>query len=166
MRFINAFLVGAALLMLAACANPLPISNNPIQTVANAAASTPLGGTVVQGLKDSAFNLDSAIQIGVLQAGDPVDGCVHGALQKIGQDVTLTGDVIPVTPAQQFTPKVSDLLSAGSVAYILSVQAKALAANSGALVPAQCEQIVGHMVLTGVNAPAIGLIKGAIGALP
>lgn len=155
--------------LLAGCATPPPISTNPIQTVTNAVAATPIGGTVVTGLQNAAFNLDSAVQIGVLPMNDPADGCVHGALQLIGQDVVLgpmgENPVTPVTPTKQFTPKVTDLLSGGSVAYILAQQAKQIA-GGGVTVPASCEQLVGHFVLTGVNAPANTVINAVLKGLP
>jgi hypothetical protein len=154
--------LAAALLALAGCATPPPISSNPVQTAANAVAATPLGGTVVQGLKDAEFNLDSAISIGVLDKTDPADACVHSSLVAIGQE---SGQTPPV-PVQTFTPKVSDLISAGSVAYILAHQAKQVAAAGGLALPPSCEQIVGEFVLKGVNAPANAVISGVIGALP
>lgn len=174
MRLMNFAILGCAMAMLAACATPPPISSNPVQTAANAIGALPIGGpiggnTVVTGLQNAAFNLDSAIQIGILPATDAADGCVHGALQTLGADVTLANGmenpVMGAPVAKQFTPKVSDLLSGGSVAYILAVQAKALA-GGGITVPAGCEQLVGHFVLTGVNAPAAAIVNSVAGALP
>ena len=154
----------AALLTLGACAGKQPtISAEPQQTVLQNLTSTKLGGTVVTGLQDAAWNLDQAIAIKVLPPTDPADACVHGALQKIGQDIGQTA----APPAPSFQAKVSDLISAGSVAYILAQQAKALAAQGpGAIVPAQCEQLIGHFVLNGVNAPANATVKALSGLLP
>jgi hypothetical protein len=152
-------LIGA--LALTGCATPAPISANPIQSVANVAASTQLGGTVITGLQGAAWNLDQAIAIKVLPATDPADLCVHQALQAIGQDVGQTP-----TPVAQFVPKITDLLSAGSVAYILAYQAKQLAGNGGLTVPVSCQQIVGEFVLKGINAPANTIISGLTANLP
>lgn len=153
---LTVILLGGAL---TGCASntPPPISTNPVQTAANVV----IPGTVVSGLQNAAWNLDQAIAIKVLPISDPADLCVHGALQAIGQDVGQT----PVA-AQQFIPKVSDLISAGSVAYILAQQAKTLAGNGGLSVPPSCEQLVGHFVLAGVNAPANAIINGALAAAP
>lgn len=148
-------------LLLSACATPPPISSNPVQTATNAVAATPIGGTVVQGLKDAEFNLDSAINIGVLAKDDPADACLHSSLVALGQE----GGQTPL-PTQSFTPKVSDLISAGSVAYILAMQAKTIQANGGLALPPSCEQLIGHFVLKGVSAPANAVISGAIGSIP
>lgn len=147
-------------LVLAGCAtgSAATISANPQQTLTN--AILPPGGVIVVGLQNAAYNLDQAVAIKVLAANDPADLCVHQFLQGIGQDVGQA----PVPPAPSFTPKVSDLISGGSVAYILAQQAKALAANGGIVVPPSCEQLIGHMVLTGVNAPANATIS-ALGRL-
>ena len=147
-------------MLLAACQTMVPITNNPQQQIGGVIAATPLGGTVVTGLKDAEFNLDSAISIGVLPSTDPADACVHSSLQAIGQE----GSATP-TPNQQFNPKVSDLISGGSVVYILAAQARTLAANGGLALPQSCETLVGHFVLTGINAPANAIIGGAIGAV-
>lgn len=159
---IACLLLPLAAVALASCATPPTISSNPVQTAANAVAATPLGGTVVQGLKDAEFNLDSAISIGVLDKTDPADACVHSSLIAIGQESGQT----PPAPVQTFVPKVSDLISAGSVAYIIAHQAKQVAASGGLTLPPSCEQIVGEFVLKGVNAPANAVISGVIGAIP
>lgn len=161
---------------LVACATPPTISANPVTTAANAIGSLPIGGqpiggTVIAGLQNAAFNLDMATSIGVLPKTDPAAGCVHQALQAIGQDVALNsaGGEVPVggmSAPPSFTTKVSDLLSAGSVAYILAAQAKLLAASGGLSVPPSCEQLVGEFVIKGVNAPASATISAVLNALP
>lgn len=164
---IHVLLLGASMAVLAACATPPTVSSNPVASVVSA---IPPAGTVVTGLQNAAYNLDMAISIGVLPMSDPADACVHQALQTIGQDVVLSmGMENPVggtmTPASYQT-KVTDLLSGGSVAYILAAQAKALAGNGGLAVPPSCEQLIGEFVIKGVNAPANGAISAIIGALP
>lgn len=149
-----------AMIFLAGCASAPVISSNPVQTVTNAVL--PPGGTVVTGLQNAAFNLDSAIALKILPATDPVDGCAHGVLQAIGQDVGQT----PAPPAPQFQSKITDLISGGSVAYILAQQAKQIVANGGSIVPPNCEQIIGHLVILGINAPANAIISAAAGVLP
>lgn len=139
-----------AALGLAGCSSPPPISSNPTQTVTNAVAQTPIGKTVQQGLLDSEWNLDQAIAIGVLPANDPADACLHAALTQIGIEPGTT----PPPSAQQFTPRISDLLSGGSVLYILAQQAKQLKSQAGITVPVACEAVVGKFVL---DAGALGL---------
>ena len=145
--------------ILGGCTTPPPISSNPVQGAAN--VLLPKTGPVVIGLQNAAWNLDQAIAIKVLPATDPADACLHSALQTIGADVGQA----PI-PSSQFTPRVTDLISAGSVAYILAQQAKQLAGNAGSLIPASCEQLVGHFVLAGVNAPANAVISGLAAQLP
>jgi hypothetical protein len=137
-------------LALAACSSPPPISSNPVQTVTNAVSQTQVGKTVQQGLLDSEWNLDQAIAIGVLPANDPADACLHAALTQIGIEPGTT----PPATAQQFTPRISDLISGGSVLYILAQQAKQLKGAAGITVPVACEAVVGKFVL---DAGALGL---------
>jgi len=139
-----------AALVLAACSSPPPISSNPVQTITNTVAATPVGQTVQQGLLDSEWNLDQAISIGVLPTNDPADACLHAGLTQIG----IEPGSAPPTPTQQFTPKISDLISGGSVLYILAQQAKQLKGQAGITVPVACEAVVGKFVL---DAGALGL---------
>lgn len=148
MRRLSAF----SMLLLSSCATPPPITNQPITAVEQAVAATPVGKTVVQGLQDAEWNLDQAIAIGVLPASDPADGCLHQALTQMGQEPGA-----PPTPAaQQFTPRISDLISGGSVLYILSQQALAAKAQLGAgiSVPVACEALVGQFV---IQAGSVGM---------
>lgn len=142
-----------AVFALAACANAPTISANPVASITS--SIFPEGGTVVTGLQNAAYNLDQAIAINVLPADDPADKCVHASLKMIGQDV---GDM-PAPKAPEFQSKITDLISAGSVAYILAEQAKNASANGGITIPTSCEQLVGHFVLIGVNAPANAVIR-------
>jgi len=152
--------------LLSACSSPAPISSNPAQDVnATVAAVAPqLSATLSQGLQDAAFNLDSAIQIGVLDKTDPADSCVHGVLQQAGIE-TVAG----APPTQSFTPKISDAISLGSVLYIRAHQAKGLAGQSlSRLVPAGCQKIVGAIIIDGLqNLNKAGIAgAGAIIGLP
>lgn len=123
------------LLMLASCANPQPISTNPLQTL-------PGGATVQQGLIDASYNLHSAMAIGVLQPDDPAASCVDGVLHDIGIDPS-TGQA---TGGGSFTPRTSDLISAGSVAYILAQQAAA-SINGNISLPVGCQALIGKLVI-------------------
>ncbi|MDE2232552.1 MAG: hypothetical protein KGJ90_00270 [Patescibacteria group bacterium] len=149
------FISVAALALLAACSTPPTISNNPVSTAA--ATVVPAGSTIAVGLQNAEWNLDQAINIGVLKQGDSADLCLHEALTQLGLEQGATPPAV-----QSFQPKVSDLISAGSVAYILAQQAKQIAGSGGVQVPTDCEALVGHFVLTGINAPA----NTAISVLP
>lgn len=138
-------------LAVAGCSSPPPISTNPVQTITSQVAATPVGKTVEQGLLDAEWNLDQAISIGALPAGDPADGCLHSALTLIGIEPGSNGQPTPA-PAQ-FTPRISDLISGGSVLYILAQQAKQAQAG-GINVPVACEALVGQFV---IQAGALGL---------
>lgn len=148
---------------LAACAGstlpPPPISANPVQNIQQAVAATPIGQTVVQGLQDAEWNLDQAIVVGALPSDDPADACMHSALTQAGIEPGSTA-----APAPSFVPKVSDLISGGSVLYILAQQAKAVQ-GGGINVPVPCEALVGKFVL---DAGALGLqaAPAAISAVP
>lgn len=144
-------------LLLAACLSgcattPREISNAPIATLAPEPMST-----FNDGLKNSAYNLDKAISIGVLKPDDPAALCVHGVLQQLKLETAPgTSDAPPV---QSFVPKVTDLLSAGSVLYIREQQ---LATALPALVPTlpdACDALVGKLVLRSIRA---GLTEAAV----
>lgn len=122
------------LLLLAGCQQPQTISSGPL-----------LGSLpgVQQGLVDASYNLNSAIAIGVLPAGDPAAACVNGVLTSIGIDPSTgksTGSV------GSFTPREGDLLALGSVGYILAQQALPLV-NGGVPVPVGCEALIGKLVI-------------------
>lgn len=162
-------------LALAACTSPTPISSNPIKDIATSPNNplAPAGATIIQGLQDASFNFDNAVVVGALGKDDPAPGCAHGILQDLGADVvnSTTGSV-PVatggTVSNSFAPKVSDLISFGSVAYIRLQQAKA-AAGGGITVPVSCEAIIGKVVIDGANkASGIGasLLTGGLLKLP
>lgn len=151
-------------LLAAACTSssvPPPVITNapPAQQINTAIQATPVGQTIDQGLLDTEFNLDSAIGIGVLPASDPADACVHQVNTQIGIEPTPAG-VTPPAPPQSFQPKVTDLISGGSVLYILAAQAKAAVASGGISVPVSCEALIGQFV---IRAGTVGLqaIPGA-----
>jgi hypothetical protein len=159
----NRYIAIAALLALAGCATPPPISANPVQTVENAVSSALPGllPSIATDFQDAKFNLDSAITIGILLPSDPVDACLTSVLTMAGMLSPTAG--APTTPS--FTPKVTApiSLSAGSVLYILAQQAKKLAGNGSSLVPASCQQIAGSLLINAVNRP-LNMGIGAITA--
>lgn len=101
---------------------------------------------IATGLKDAAFNLDSAIAIGVLKSDDRAAACVHGVMLDAG----LEGDA---STAQSFAPRVSDLISASSVAYIEAQRLKALQ-GMNLQMPQGCEAVIGRIVIDGAKASA------------
>ena len=124
----------ALLPLLAGCTT---ISANPLQDL----PKTQLGGVVIQGLQDATFNLDSAVAVGALPKTDPAPGCFHGILTTLGAD-----PANPAPAAASFTPKVSDLISAGSVLYIRAQQLKQ-AQGSGISVPSSCKLLITDFLL-------------------
>lgn len=151
-------------LALGACTNPPTISSSPIQDLSAAAAqvnpTTPLGGTIVQGLRDSSFNLDNAVTVGALDANDAAPACLHSVLKQLGIDPTS-----PSIPAASFTPKVSDLISAASVAYIRARQAER-AAGTGVTVDVSCKALIGQIVIdSGKAAMQAATLAPGVGAL-
>lgn len=149
---VRGFAILALALLCAACASPPPISSNPLQDIRAAAAplapsSGPsLTGTITQGLQDASFNLDNAVTVGALDAQDAAPACLHSALKQLGIDPTS-----PTPDAASFTPKVSDLISAASVAYIRARQAEKLA-GTGVTVDVSCKALIGQIVLDGGKA--------------
>ena len=148
------FTLLAAALALSACQTSPVISTNPTQTAASTFAETRIGGTIITGLQDAAYNLDQAVAIGVLPMNDPAAMCVHSGLQAIGQDTTS-----PTPAAPEFQTRVSDLISGGAVLYILAEQAKNAQANGGINIPLSCEQLIGHLILTGAQTPPVSIIR-------
>lgn len=148
---------------LAACTGssipPPVISANPIQTVGSTVASTSVGQTVTQGLQNAEWNLDQAIVVGALPSDDPADACLHSALTQMGIE---PGTTTP--PAPSFTPKVTDLISGGSVLYILAQQAKAVQ-GGGITMPVSCEALVGKFVLD-AGALGVQVAPQVISAIP
>lgn len=122
------------LAILAGCATPPPITSQP----STLPIPIPQDSTVATGLQNAAFNLDQAVAIGALPADDPAPVCVHGFLQQAGLEA-LPG----APPSRSYTPKVSDLISAGSVLYIRAQQARAAGPYQP---PAGCDAILGRLV--------------------
>lgn len=157
--------VAALVLSLAACANQPPISGNPIQdafatvkgpAVAGAPAAPDL---ITQGIADAQSNFAQAVTLGVLSATDPAPGCLNSAATVLG---------VGSAAAPSFTPKVSDLISAGSVAYIRLQQLKTLTGGAGLKVSSACTQLVGQIVLDAgslLNKTAISAFLPGAGTL-
>ncbi len=152
-----------AALTLAGCATQPPISGNIGKDVVSslpAPTSGPsLQGTVTQGLLDASYNLDNAVTVGALDANDPAPACLHAVLKDIGIDPSSTNPAAP-----SFTPKVSDLISAGSVLYIRARQLEH-ATGSGITMTIPCKAIVGQMVIDAGAAAkkATGLAGASMG---
>lgn len=142
----------AILSMLVLAAGCTTISANPIQDL----PKTQLGGVVIQGLQDASFNLDSAVTVGALTATDPAPPCFHAVLTRLGADPTN-----PVPPGASFTPKVSDLISAGSVLYIRAQQLKQ-AQGAGVTVPTSCKLLITDFLLDAAGAGVSGLPGGGL----
>jgi hypothetical protein len=128
------------------------ISANPIQDV----QTGPMGRVVQQGLLDATSNLDQAVQVGALSADDPAPKCFHGFLGQLGID-----PAHPVSPAASFTPKVSDLISAGSVLYIRAKQLQKLQ-GGGVSVPTDCKVLIAQFMLDAAAAQTKALPGGGL----
>lgn len=152
-RYVSLLLI----LIFAGCATA-PISADPIRDILPSGPGT-LGGVVVAGLLDATFNLDSAVKVGALDATDPAPKCFHGVLTQLGVD-----PANPVPPGQSFTPKVSDLISAGSVLYIRARQLQK-AQGQGVSVPAGCKELIAQFLLDAAAAGVKGLPGGGL-AIP
>jgi hypothetical protein len=133
-------IIALAVVALLACAcSGLQVSSDPTSSLVAS------NQKLVSDLQATAYNLDQAVAVGALPAGDPAQACVHDVLQKVG--------VEGGTPPKSFTPKLTGLASAGSVAYIFAQQAKALRAAGFQVDPA-CEQLVGRIVIDGAKTTA------------
>lgn len=156
-------LIAAALVALAGCSNPAPISSNPVTTTTNIIGNILPGANSAKAdistqLVNAEYNLDQGVAIGVLQSGDPVDACLHQVNTQLGIE---PGSTAP--PAASFTPRMTGLIDSGAAAYILAQQANS-AKNGGIAVPPGCKAVIGDLVLKGA-AGAINLVPGG-GILP
>lgn len=141
--------------VLAGCASPPKISSAPVNPVASVVASD---ATIATGLQNAAYNFDQAVAIGVLAADDPAAPCLHSALQLAGLEPLAGAPAV-----QSFTPKVTDLISAGSVLYI---QAKQLQGAKPFEASTSCKAIVGDVVLQALKAGFTGATSAIPGAGP
>ena len=107
------------LLMLSGCAITDPIG-----------ARLSPGNIIENDLTATALNLDQAVAVGVLSADDPAPICLHDLLARTGQG------------QDTFKPKISGLISAGSIGYIKAQQIK----NRGEI-SAACKAIVGDILV-------------------
>lgn len=132
-------------LALAACSATAPISNAPLD-VATSIIPKQATDTVQTGLVNASWNLHQAQAIGVLKPNDAAQVCVDGTLTDLGIDPT-TGNSVKTGGSAEtsFTPKVSDLISLGSVIYIRAEQLQT-AKQSIALISTNCDAIVGKFV--------------------
>lgn len=154
---LNAAVVATALL--SGCASPPVISSAPATPIEKIIQGSP---TITTGLQNAAWNLDQAVAIGALKKDDPAPVCIHGILQQAGLE-----PIAGQTPAASFTPKVSDLISGGSVLYIVAQQAKAAKAQNFSQ-PVACDAVIGMFVRDAVTAgltasasavPGVSLVK-------
>lgn len=133
-------------LFLGACANPPPISANPVQDVKGVLGGNgDVGDFITTDLQNQSWNLHQAVQVGALDAKDPAPGCVDSFLTQIGVAIPdSTGSTAaadnPVAPS--FTPKITGAFSAGAVLYIRAQQAKAFANNSGLTISSDCAVLI------------------------
>lgn len=148
-----------ALSGLAACTSPPPISTNPVQSAVNLVA--PGGADVVtQGITNAQYNFNEAVKLGILPATDPAPQCLNSVAALMG---------IGGTAPPSFTPKVTDLISAGSVGYIYIQQLKTATGGTLTVSPG-CEQLIGQIILdatraglkAGAGALSVGALSGGI----
>jgi hypothetical protein len=140
-----------AIVALAGCANPAPISANPVQTAGNDINSLLPGATgpIQTQLINAEWNLDQAIGVGALPATDPADACMHSTLKSIGIEPPPAGTT--ATPVPSFVPRETGLIDTGAALYIQAQEAKQLA---GFTLPSTCYAIVGMFI---VDAAKLGI---------
>ena len=156
MRRVTKDIIGLGFLLALGTVGCGSISKDLGADISGATPSAARPGTVTQGLLDAAYNLDQAVTVGALDATDPAPACVHGVLKDLGID-----PANPSTPLPSFTPRVSDLISAGAVLYVRVQQAKRL--QGGIVVPADCKALIGQFVMDAAAAgikvfPGTGLL--------
>lgn len=145
----------SALALLSACGTQ-PISASLTHDIAAAAPTPKVNSTISQGLIDASFNLDQAVAVGALDKTDAAPACLHSVLTQLGIDPSN-----PSTPAANFTPRESDLISAASVAYIRARQAERLQ-KTGFSVDMSCKALIGQIVIDAGKAAA----RGAASTVP
>lgn len=141
------FLVAATLALAACASTPDRIVGPSTDAQGNKTAPPPAilaSSGIVADIQGAASNLDQAISIGVLPAGDPAAKCAHDALAMAGVEVA-PGD----KPSQSFVPKKGSPLTDASVLYIIAQQAKS---GPGFTVDTSCKALLGQLVIDGLTA--------------
>lgn len=147
--FVSSILAG-----LIGCANPPQITKSPVTEIAS--VLSPSGGTdmISQGILNAQYNFNQAVQLGILSATDPAPGCLNSVATMLG---------LGASAPPGFTPRVTDLISAGSVGYIYIQQLKTLTGSSLQVSPA-CMQLIGQIVID-ANRAGLRLGAGALGGV-
>lgn len=120
------------------CSSTPQISSNPR---ADLIKNSKIGDRVVQGLKDAKTNLDNAVTVGILADDDPALLCVADVLKRLG---------VGEEEGMSFEPVISDLISAGSVAYIYKKILEDLR-TGGLNVSNDCKALIGEIVIDAIR---------------
>lgn len=105
----------------------------------------PIKTQATKDLLATAANMDAAVQIGLIPAGDPLATCPHQFNQLIGIEVA-PGGVLPPTLTANL--QVAGVVSAGSVAYLKALQLMQVK-QQGIQIPAVCAQAFGEIQMQG-----------------
>ena len=139
-------------LMLAGCSS---VSGNVVQDVVNPPNKDDLvAKAIIQGIQNATYNFDMAVQVGALPKSDPAAGCFHNLETQLGIDPQN-----PPPAGSSFTPKVTDVISLGSVLYIRAQQLQSLQ-GGGIQVPSDCKALIGTVTMDALRAGIKGLPGG------
>lgn len=117
----------------------------------------PIKTQATKDLLATASNMDAAVSIGLIPAGDPLATCPHQFNQLIGIEVNPNSTLPPTLTANL---QVAGVVSAGSVAYLKALQLMQVK-QQGIQIPAVCAQAFGEIQMQGW-----GQIFGTFGGLP
>jgi hypothetical protein len=155
MKLLRYIPILCALLLLPACT----ISGDLKSDIVASASSDGAPNIVVQGLLDAQFNFREAMRVGALDKTDPALACVDSVLADLG---------VGAAEAERFTPRVNELIGAGSVAYIRARQLEREANGPGFKLSFDCKALIGQIVIdagkvaarVGSNLPGGGIVTG------
>ena len=157
LKLLSVFLLVSLAACIQGCAStPSLIIGQGTDATGKPTAAPPIpikNATIVTDLQSAAYNLDNAIAVGALPAGDPAAACIHGVLIEAGIEIPPGA-----TAAKSFAPKNDGLVSLGAINYILIQQKNA---SPGVVVPQTCKTVIGQFVIDGmamVNKLGAGLI--------
>lgn len=149
------FVTLASVLLLSACQQTITASPTPLSIV-----PAPVANTIQDDLLAAENNLQQAMTIGALPSTDPAYACVHAVNTQLGIEPAASG----TTPPASFTPANKGLASAGSILYIQVQQLKKLTGQTP-VAAASCQQLIGQLVIDGVQFANRAALVGAGAAI-
>lgn len=141
--FLSLSIIVLSTMIMAASCGTQSISGNPAADAQKAATSLQndvVAKKIVEGIQNASWNFDQALLVGALKKDDPAPPCFHALMLDLGID-----PASPPPPGSSFTPRVTDVISFGSVLYIRAQQAQDVQ-GAGIKVPPSCDALVSLVI--------------------